>query len=521
MKKNKLIIIVAIASLTISSTFIVQQKTAHAVLGVPISTQFDFHNIMSFQKNFSLDKIATMIAKQILHTMTMDIVDWINSGFNGNPAFLSNPEGFFLDAADQVTGDFIFKNGLTGLCSPFEIDIKAALYMGQAGYDKRYTCTLGTVINNYQNIPNSIYVNGGNINGFMGGDFSQGGWPAFIAMTTEPQNNPTGAYLKAKSELNARISDRGAAINLDLNRGGGFMSWEDCEEYETAISGSLSEDDFANARSITDEDRENGDTLSIGSDSSYIVKRKKCETKTPGSVIAGSVNKSLGAGQDELIAADDINAVVNALISTLARAVLTGGLKSGGGGGGGNSQYSSQLYRNMIESDTNSVINDSVQSINQDTSSQLSTITTIKSYYDKSVDLINASKTKLQEARACFSAQITDGSRSNPIARVQIYKIDEMITDDVDPLLSTLLQKKNTTDALYLNIQSVSTATSSTDLSTIQQQAESSALQQSSSIGIDQSAVNTANTDWQNAVNKNSEFVADAEDFLRDCNRNR
>jgi hypothetical protein len=34
--------------------------------GVPISTTFDYQSVMNFQKNFTLDRIATLAAKQIL-----------------------------------------------------------------------------------------------------------------------------------------------------------------------------------------------------------------------------------------------------------------------------------------------------------------------------------------------------------------------------------------------------------------------------------------------------------------------
>jgi len=64
--------------------------------------------------------------------MTDSVVDWINHGFNGSPAFIQNPGGFFIDAADQITGAFIANSGpLASLCNGFGLDIRLSLAMNQ------------------------------------------------------------------------------------------------------------------------------------------------------------------------------------------------------------------------------------------------------------------------------------------------------------------------------------------------------------------------------------------------------
>jgi hypothetical protein len=469
---------------------------------------------MNYRKNFGLDLIATNVAKRILHTMTLDVVDWINSGFEGNPAFLSNPGGFFLDAVDQVTGKFIFEGGLTGLCSPFEIDIKAALYIGQAGYDKRYACTLGQVINNVQNIPNNVYVNGSNIDGFLGGDFSQGGWPAFIALTTEPQNNPTGAYIIANSELMARINDKRASINIDLNRGNGFLSWNDCTEVKTVQNPDENPEEMETAQQIAIND--NSITTKLNDDGSLTYRR--CQTATPGSVIAGSVNKSLGAGQDELVAADDINSIINALISTLARTVLTGGLKSFSGGGSGSGNYSSTRYREIIESEYQDNTQTAIDRTQTDSSEQLGYISEIKSYYDKAVEALNVSKNAYLEAKSCFGDKLTSTRENIGNASYQISIIDARLTREVNPLLNSMLKKQANAQTLYNNSQFATTTVSTSDsIDTIQQQSETNALQYASLVGINQSTVITAKTDWENAVTKSNSYNIDAQRLLNQC----
>ncbi|NDE68391.1 hypothetical protein EB052_02170, partial [bacterium] len=178
-------------------------------------------------KSFTLDGLAYMIAKQFLRSITASVVNWINSGFKGNPSFLTDPAGFFADVGDQVTGAFIAQTGvLKNLCTPFSIDLRIALALKFSPYNQqRYACTLSTIITNTKNA-----VKNASINGFTAGDFRQGNWPAFVSLTTEPQNNIYGAYLQAESDISFQIGQRRDQKKEQLNQGRGFLSWESCTD---------------------------------------------------------------------------------------------------------------------------------------------------------------------------------------------------------------------------------------------------------------------------------------------------
>ncbi len=268
--------------------------------------------IMGELKSFVLDHLATMVAKQILQKMTSDVVGWINSGFKGSPAFMTNPGNFMMDVADQVTGAFIDDVGgpLADLCDPFSIDIQASLRLGMAGDapgSGRYDCTLSTIINNVSNIPNNITINGASMKGFINGDFSQGGLSAFITMSTEQQDNALGAYLAASDDLQQRIEARKNTIKIDVSAGGGFMSFEQCDP--------VPDGEWYYSKELGDE------TKSVGSPVN-----KDCHTETPGSVISGTLQKELNVPADELELADSINSVINALMNQLISSVLKQGL---------------------------------------------------------------------------------------------------------------------------------------------------------------------------------------------------
>jgi hypothetical protein len=289
------------------------------------------HDTYMKLKETVLDPLAWALAKQLLQSVTADVIDWINSGFNGSPAFLTHPQSFFLDSANQLTGAFIANNGiLQDLCSPFNLNLRLDIALraqeSLPARQQRYACTLDTIIENVRNARASagVSVNGstvagvqagsGGIDAFMGGDFSQGGWPAFIAMTTEQQNNWIGAKLLADADLQNEIEKAQTAINNDLNRGGGFMSYKVCENIDPENSEDYS---ALNNPEITPK---------MGSDGN--VTYQICHTETPGSVISSALNVQLSSGNDSLVAADEIDEIISAAFNQLVKNILQKGLYS-------------------------------------------------------------------------------------------------------------------------------------------------------------------------------------------------
>ena len=132
-----------------------------------------------FIKENLLDGIAWAIAKQMVSNMTKSLVNWINSGFQGSPAFITDFNGFLLDALDQVAGTYIQSLGGIGsfICSPFKLDVQAALSINYAqarsGMPSGPTaCTLSGIKDNIQN--------------FMQGTMS--GW-GHTVHTSKPKQN--------------------------------------------------------------------------------------------------------------------------------------------------------------------------------------------------------------------------------------------------------------------------------------------------------------------------------------------
>ncbi len=444
-------------------------KPANAVLGVgdavivvadtsPTGITNNVNHQLQHLKDFVLDRLATLIAKQILHQMTVSVVNWINSGFQGSPAFLTNPEGFFLDVADQVTGAFISESGaLSSLCSPFSLDLRLGLALGQTTLvDQRYKCTLSTIIQNAKNAhvgvtvvndpngmtigdilngdvsknPNAISVNGVSVDDtgdFLSGNFGNGGWPAFVALTTEPQNNQFGAYLQARSDLQQRIAQRQASLNTDLNRGNGFLSWKKCETIGSAHPADTLEIDRLTKKTANDP------TVKQTIDASGYTKFESCTTQTPGSVISGTLQKQLNVPADELELANDINAVVNALMSQMVTTMLSQGLGAlSGSAGGGRVSFTAQLQSQTNALYTEDVSRSQLQATGM-TSDAISTLTLNKTSYTNGVNLLTTGKNSIIATRSCLDDKLNVKKTVRP---AMISTFNSAISD-IDNLVST------------------------------------------------------------------------------------
>src|SRR3989344_2337552 len=241
-------------------------------------------------KEFGFDTLAWLVVNLIIERMSASTVNWINTGFQGSPAYVTDPEAYFLDIGDKIAGQFILNDpDLNLLCGPIRAKIRLALSQNYMR-EPIYRCTLTDVVDN--------------IDGFMN-DFSQGGWDGFFELTQRTQNSPIGAYLQAENELDLQIATRQGTKRAELNWGQGFMSFNECEIWgeDIVIPGYP------------------GDPTRPERRTKVCLKEV---TNTPGSVISEQLNKQLGVGQDKLAAADEINEIISALLNQLVGAVVGG-----------------------------------------------------------------------------------------------------------------------------------------------------------------------------------------------------
>lgn len=248
-------------------------------------------------KELVLDPIAWGLANQIIADMLNDVQRWAVSGFKGNPVFLQNPKKYFEGLADDALGQFLNTLGGVNFCGPWGPNIRLALDIN-LGYRQRAQCSFSGIVAGFNAFSNN---------------FSNGGWSAFLQLTTMTQNNPYGAYLLASDEAARRIGTMPQGVlgrkTLELSWGKGVISMTKCR---------VSADT-------------NGDCI----DEAGNVDPSDTVVTTPGNIIENSINSALDMPNQRIVAADEINETLSALLYGL----VTKAFSSNQGFAGANSAW--------------------------------------------------------------------------------------------------------------------------------------------------------------------------------------
>ncbi|MGC9602433.1 MAG: hypothetical protein ABSE76_01680 [Minisyncoccia bacterium] len=393
--------------------------------------------------------ITNVIAKVALQQITNSVVNWINSGFHGQPSFVTNFQQFFTNVADIAAGQFIQGGPLSFLCSPFQLQIKIAVAQSYANRGAM-SCTLTKVINN--------------VNSFMNGNFSQGGWPGLLSFTTTPTNNPYGAY--AYAQIGLVTAQQNAIANAKNN---------------ISPTGFLNSISFGQAQSCNNVTTINSTPTALQNSQAARISCPSgctCSVATPGSVIEASLDKTLGSGIDQLGLANDIDQIINALITQLMTRMLQNGLSS-------LSQTTTQTPADIAaESQATSLLND-IQS-NTTIAEQLGSI------YQGSISDIQSAQANLNNLANCWSSVAASTNNASAAqnaatASTTIQSLESQVTvynndiTQVNNAIATLNQfalqissaasdaDVSTATASYNAAVSAGTFPSQTDLTTAEQ----------------------------------------------------
>ena len=241
-----------------------------------------------------LNGIAWAAAKAVVQGMTRSIITWINSGFQGSPAFEQNLTLSLRNAADVQVGRIFRSLANSELVqSPFlEKIVRGA---GTAYYistsEQRIQERLRYTLN--QKSPND--------RAFIGGDFSQGGFDAWLSMTLNSQNNPIGAQFILGQEIARQLENDAFQTVQELQWGKGFLSWRgDC-----LLAAPPSEDSSVPGTSLGAEDN-----------------CLQYDIQTPGSLIESQLGITVSSPLRQLELADSINEIVSALMGQLVTQVI-------------------------------------------------------------------------------------------------------------------------------------------------------------------------------------------------------
>lgn len=236
----------------------------------------------------SWDSIAYCFINTIITYIADSTIAWINSGFNGNPAFLRDPKGFFENMLDKEAGAFVssLAKGTLGVnaCQPIRVEVAIGIAgaYGNKGQGQNATqCTLSKILQTQQGF-----------NAFVSGQPGVATWNNFKAISQNPQNNPNGLYLLSNDIIGLSVAQKSNTIKFDLTANGGFLSYKDCKKVKVKD---------ASGKETTKEE---------------------CNVVTPGKTIADTASKITGIGTDRLVLAQKFDQVVTALVGQLIKTAL-------------------------------------------------------------------------------------------------------------------------------------------------------------------------------------------------------
>lgn len=244
-----------------------------------------------------LDPLFWMLANAIINDILMETAAWIR----GEEAFVKDLGDYIEEGLDEIAGELIYGSDLGFLCSPFELDIKIALWAQYQAAGEGVQCTLTDVMDNIDN--------------FVTGTFSEGGWAGWFELTQGCQDEAC-QFLNARAVMRLRLQGEEQNRREEVLSGEGWLTIRWCESVDSATG--------------------------EGTD---------CEITTPGSVINRQVNHTLGLPTDRLVNATGWQQIIDAVMLRLFEGI-TGGLRflaGGGSSGGPNRSFGSTGDRTYVE----------------------------------------------------------------------------------------------------------------------------------------------------------------------------
>jgi hypothetical protein len=371
-------------------------------------------------KEYVLDSIAYSLAKQLIRSLSTSIIRWANSGFQGNPSFITDFRGFLTDTADQAFGFFLEDLGLAGLCSYLRQPLIRGIRLRfQEPFRRRAACTLSELTRTIRTIDAngiiSIQTVSVNAEDFVSGNWYAGGWDGWYTLVTQPQNNPYGLYLAAADE-----GERRAAAAVDARRNEatwnrGFLSFENCS------------------------------TVSDIEGNAF----QSCQIVTPGALIEEQVNLALGSPLRQLEMADEINEVIAAIAVNLINEVLTGAQGLLGltqprqsGVSGGTSYLDQYQTGDLFVGTSQQDLVSNIEAITQ-------TENTFRAALQPALFSVSTTEQELISVSSCYAQKIQSGIL-NPfdvaLASERITGIASTISTQITPPRQNLSQQISTTD---------------------------------------------------------------------------
>ncbi|MFA7000208.1 MAG: hypothetical protein WC241_03785 [Candidatus Paceibacterota bacterium] len=300
-------------------------------------------------KNFKeqcFDGIAITLAKNQLTAMARSTMNWVNSGYGGNPFFVQNMRNLTYNIEKNVVETGIDVLLAPKNASPYAADFARSTINSQGivQSSSRFLGGLQSDLSNFISDPRSYYSNDNlqktettqdvllraqQANQAFARDFSLGGWNGWLALTQREKNNPLGFNMLASQYLSDMQMQAVSDQKAEITQNGGFMSQKECIQWQMFDKEGKMIDDNKGGSSVAIPKLQPNKPTYTKKDG--IHEYGECfnfKTITPGSLIKDKVGNYLNSPDRQLELVKTINDGLNVLFSTLLSKFQSGGLTS-------------------------------------------------------------------------------------------------------------------------------------------------------------------------------------------------
>lgn len=287
--------------------------------------------------------IAITLARNQLTAMTRYTVNWVNSGFKGDPMYVRNITSLTNSMERNVleTGIDILNNEAQK-AFPYGRDFSRSLVTSYKTGGVKYGATnfldsLTSDLGAFVTDPRSYYPEelldetplerSRRVNYAFSNDFATGGWNGWLGLTQREQNNPLGFTMLASQYLSDQKQQKIEETKQDLLVNDGILSQKRCTKWK--LYGDDGKPLISEDIDIWSDDYLSKDIFVYSTNKKNA--KDQCvqeETVTPGSLIKDKVSTYLNSPERQLELADTINESLNALFTALIARFQNQGLSS-------------------------------------------------------------------------------------------------------------------------------------------------------------------------------------------------
>jgi hypothetical protein len=262
--------------------------------------------------------IAFTLAKNQLTSMARYAINWVNTGFGGDPFFVRNTQNLLTNIEREVfergVNNLLYTDGAYPYSRAFARSFVSNNRLKNSGIDALRDLT--STMANFVTDPES-YVNLNELEkstraiSLFQKDFRYGGWNAWMAFTQNDANNPLGYQMLAQEIIEQERKAKTTEVKEELLQNDGFLSQKRCVKYSqpTTIT-----------RKVDATVGQPGQAQTTKTENISINTTPKCvewETVTPGTIIKDKLAYYLNSPERQLEIADSINEVLNSVFSML------------------------------------------------------------------------------------------------------------------------------------------------------------------------------------------------------------